>query len=521
MRFVVALAAIALVCATGASGSTQHLSAPARLHAFVLRADEPVKRDHTYAQMPAFAWTPVTGASRYELQLSTNASFGGGAVFVDRRDLKAPATSVDVQVPWMTGHPYAFWARVRAVGAGDVSRWSAPFGFNTEWQQLPRKLPAPAGLVRWTPVEGATAYDVWFENTPKGTVHVRSLTNVADTREYWPSGPSVVRWRVRAVRYVSDQSLPDEIHVESHGPYTETFETPRSSAAGIHAIADRDSTASHPAATALMPGFAWGTSNGLSRVYVYSDRRCVNVVTVGTIVAGPAWAPRASTSPADDPGAGVMADGVALTATSEEAFGAAADAASSPAKGTSSSGGTAAAAPSDGAEPDPGHIALPDNGWPSGRYWWTVVPVNDTLQDLELPQDACAAGHVWQFGLRSTPVLTSGQAPFASGLAGTRVVSSAAPRPAFDQLPVITWVPALGAQGYQIQLSRTRYPWVARRTIESLVPAATLPLTKKDLGTWYYRVRGLNGNLPGTATTLTWSKPVAIRIAGDRFVVHR
>ena len=48
---------------------------------------------------------------------------------------------------------------------------------------------------------------------------------------------------------------------------------------------------------------------------------------------------------------------------------------------------------------------------------------------------------------------------------------------------------------------------------------ATLPLTKKDLGTWYYRVRGLNGNLPGTATTLTWSKPVAIRITGDRFVV--
>jgi len=35
------------------------------------------------------------------------------------------------------------------------------------------------------------------------------------------------------------------------------------------------------------------TSNlGLYRVYVFSDKECVNSVTVGSIVGGPAWAPR-------------------------------------------------------------------------------------------------------------------------------------------------------------------------------------------------------------------------------------
>ncbi|MGH3026248.1 MAG: hypothetical protein ACRDLR_07375, partial [Gaiellaceae bacterium] len=109
--------------------------------------------------------------------------------------------------------------------------------------------------------------------------------------------------------------------------------------------------------------------------------------------------------------------------------------------------------------------------------------------------------------------------PRASGLTGTRVTSASRGHTLFTELPVITWTPALGAQGYQIQLSRHLYPWAVRIHLESSVPSVTLPLTKTDVGKWYYRVRGLNANLPGTANKMTWSKTVSIRISGDRYVV--
>jgi hypothetical protein len=63
------------------------------------------------------------------------------------------------------------------------------------------------------------------------------------------------------------------------------------------------------------------------------------------------------------------------------------------------------------------------------------------------------------------------------------------------------------------------YPWKAVSSQTAVVPSATLNLTKSQTGVWYYRIRGVNGNLPGTAIKMTWSKPTAIRISGDRFVV--
>lgn len=553
MKLVLAVGALvaASLLAAGSSWSSPAATAPQGLHAFVYRAGEPVPAGHTYTQLPAFAWRAVRGAGSYELQLATNRSFNDGSTLVDRRGLRAPVASIQLQVPWMTGRPYALWVRVRATVSGRVSAWSAAFGFNTAWQQVPRQLSAPVGLLRWTPVDGATAYEVWF---PDLGVRYRTLTNVGDEREYWtfhPQRAATIHWRVRAVRYVAKGALPDKIQVTTFGPYSPVYTTTNATAlsqaaiGGVDAVSNVSSTPARPAANALMPGFAWTGStgidgesgNGLFRVYVYSDRGCVNSVTVGSVVGGPAWAPRAA-PPLELPGtpaelaamtagkilgyapqaSATMADGTTVV-SSEEAFGAA-----SAATGTST--GTAAGAPDPSLTAPAGTIALPDNGWPAGRYWWTVVPValfqdatGFVYRDLEQPQDACAAGRVWPFGMRSTPVLTSDRSPLASGIAGVRVVSAATKRPAFDELPVIAWVPALGAQSYEIQLSRHLYPWVAAVRLVSVVPSVALPLTKADRGVWYYRVRGINGNLPGTADKLTWSQPAALRITGDRFVV--
>jgi hypothetical protein len=139
---------------------------------------------------------------------------------------------------------------------------------------------------------------------------------------------------------------------------------------------------------------------------------------------------------------------------------------------------------------------------------------------MALPQDLCAAGAVWPFGVQSAPVTTTSGTPYASGLvSGTRVVSAAKSTPTFQELPLVTWEPALAATTYEIELSRRLYPWQTVRTQVSAVTSAVLPLSKSDLGVWYYRVRGVNPNLSGPAKKLAWSKPVGIRISGDRFVI--
>src|SRR6516165_9909783 len=141
MKVVLALCALALVWSAAAAGSNS-ATAPTGLHAFVYRADEPVKADHTYALMPAFAWNAVQGASSYELQMATSSSFADATSLYDQT-FEAPVASIQKQVPWMTGRPYALWVRVRTVAHGRTSQWSSPFGFNTAWQELPQQLPAP------------------------------------------------------------------------------------------------------------------------------------------------------------------------------------------------------------------------------------------------------------------------------------------------------------------------------------------------------------------------------------------
>lgn len=534
---------------------------PTGLHGFVGRTNEAVPADHSYTDMPAFAWNPVRGAAGYEIQLATSRTFTDSTMLTDDSSVQAPVTSLQVQVPWMTGVPYALWVRVRATVGSHVTRWSAPWGFNTSWQTVPTQLTAPRGLVRWNPVQGATGYEVWFTDIG---VRIRTLTNVADEREYWTLHPALARnvhWRVRALRYVANTALPNKIPVITYGPYSPTYTSTNDTSlsnsplVGTDAISDYDTKTdvSPKRANALTPAFAWSgttvhglrSNQNLWRVYVFSDKACINTVMVGSIVGGPAWAPRwsnplelptstsgFSTFSTDPPLYGAQAsaqmpDGTKIV-TAEEVAGTSSGATSS---STSSSSPSGSSAGDPSFTTDPGSIALPDNGWPEGRYWWTVVPVEAVVtgnaivyQDAELPQDACKASglwpaSVWSFGMQSEPVTTTRSGPLASGLHGGRVVAAANRQPAFDRLPVVTWKPVYGAQTYEIQLSRKLYPWKAAILQKAVVPSATLKLTKQDVGLWYYRVRGVNANLPGSAIDMTWSAPTAIRISGDLFTV--
>ena len=80
-------------------------------------------------------------------------------------------------------------------------------------------------------------------------------------------------------------------------------------------------------------------------------------------------------------------------------------------------------------------------------------------QDLELPQDVCAAGRVMRFGKESEPSLVSSGQLFATGLSSNGRLTSAVQKSAFYGQPLVSWTPALGAEAYEVQWSKTQYPF--------------------------------------------------------------
>ena len=171
----------------------------------------------------------MRGASRYEFQLSTSRTFADNAIVWQSNKLKAPLTTVPVTLPWMTGYNgYAWFARVRGFVGGQPTGWSDKYGFDLRSPSAPTSLSdglnTRPGMVRWTPVDGATAYEVTFTfNHVEGEAKkIKTATTAADLREYYTfhNDPAVfdndqgavggVYWRVRAVREVTGK--PQESH---------------------------------------------------------------------------------------------------------------------------------------------------------------------------------------------------------------------------------------------------------------------------------------------------------------------
>ncbi|HYZ79374.1 MAG TPA: hypothetical protein VE596_18580 [Gaiellaceae bacterium] len=653
---------LAALCAvSGAQAARKPVRAPVTpvgVRPFLLSPSEAPAR--AYPRTPSFAWKAVRNAAFYEFELGTSNTFNEGSIVFASNTLRAPTVSVPVALPWLTGRPYALYAHVRAIApTGATSGWSAPYGFNMRWSAVPTKLPGTQypGLVQWTPVDGASAYDVWFDEPNK---IIRTKTNAADEREYYTfhqssPWPDVVHWRVRAVRKTYGD-LPNRLPTVSYGPWSalQTSLNPPLATGPLRdvaAVSDATSTAT-PAVHRLTPGFVFagnevaanpdiaGKPAPLYRVYVFSDSDCVNVVFKGALVGSPAYAPRMS-GPLQYPtqranlffapqgylpdgleGKTFMADSSKIQTTESD----------KPQANPASGDTTTPAVPDPSAAPPPPEATSPlpgtptetgapvdlwDSGWPNGRYYWTVVAaeprlapnlvtylaapvhagdmtiqVNNTLgfakggggllgdgvtqelvnikdivgntiyasipvtfdhpvrdrffiptdaveyHDLEMPQDACADGRVQAFGKTNEPAVTTAGAPYVTGLSPTgRLVQAAATRPAFYGSPLVSWKPALGADEYQIQWSRTRYPWrpvdpVTKERYEKLtfatsalldrqVTAASGTTTRGPLlpGMWWYRVRGLDFSLPGTARAMSWSKPVAVRITKPKFAI--
>jgi hypothetical protein len=543
---------------------------PSSLKAFLLRAGEPAA--HEFPRTPSFSWRPVRGAIRYEFQLSKSPGFGDASIFWRATGVRGPAVAVPLQLPWMTGSPYAAYARVRAVTSSGVGAWSKPFGFNIRWKQLPRMLPGVPGLSRWTPVEGATSYEVWFTRIGPGagwTKKVATRTTAVDHREAYTfhddaTWTSEVRWRVRAVRVVPPKS---RVHVNglpavSYGPWSKEFvsHNPPVATGALTArmalTADATSRLTTARSHELTPAFSYSGreaynvgpagSYGLYRVYVFSDSDCVNVVFKGAITGAPAYAPRttgglllpqATGKDLDDAfvsvlkngseGSTFMADLTPVKST-EEASVEAKPAEEAPPEGQDPAVDKPGEDPTiTGADPTGATVDLPESGWPNGRYYWTVVPVSLFIvdeskieyHDVRQAQDTCNQGSEVAFGKQSMPAVGGQGSPFASGLSPKgRLVAARGGQTTFYGRPLVAWLPVQGAVEYEVQWSRQKYPWRAAGAVTTAGTASELGLKP---GHWWYRIRGINPFLPGQIKAMAWSQPLRISVAKPRFAIAR
>lgn len=577
----ICLALIAM--ATMISGSAlakggKPTAAPKNLHGFLLRPSERVT--HTFPRTPAFAWAPVRGARCYEFELASSKAFtenaviwsnvrygldqkgickpvpassaaadadptGAGSTTADPavstviQPVKVPAVSVDVALPWFTGQPHALHARVRAITNSGPTPWSKPFSFNMRWTGLPVPLQTKPGLIRWTSVEGATGYQVWYPDISKVfTTH----TNVADQRDFYTFHPSLdwvgtVQWRVRAVRRIFGE-IPNGIPVVSYGPwsplYTSSNPAPTTGKLTVaSALSDRQSTPQAASAHELMPGLTFTGNQGLDgqsytlfRAYAFTDRDCVNQVFRGSVVGSPAFAPR-TTGPLKLPGNDTELDKALASALPDSVSEGDTVGADGQKIEASESLGSAAPAGGEGAAEAPAEarVDLPDVDFPSTRYYWTVVPVvifvneetgSYQYQDVEVPQDACAAGRVASFGKESAPVQAAAGTPYVAGLTPSgRLLAVSKKKPVLYSTPLVAWKPALGATSYEVQWSKTRYPWKPAGSRLTYSTSAVLDLGP---GTWYYRVRGLN-QVQLKKPEMPWSSAIKLSIAKPTFKV--
>src|SRR5436190_16495715 len=169
LTYAAALVILAAIPVATAAAHGTSLASPSGLQNFNLRLGDSRATAGAdaapFSRTPSFAWAPVHGATHYEFQLSTSKNFGAdNGILWSSGPLTTPAAAVPISLPWITGDHTSLYWHVRAIGGGAVSAWSKPRGFSMRWVDVPRQLAGGPGYVRWTPVAGATGYDVWFTN---------------------------------------------------------------------------------------------------------------------------------------------------------------------------------------------------------------------------------------------------------------------------------------------------------------------------------------------------------------------
>ena len=178
-----------------------------------------VSPDSSYEE-PSFSWTPVPGASRYELQVATDPTYPNNAIILDASSVLGTTYTATNFFP---NHTTLYW-RLRAIDTnGDAGAWNDGQSFTESFDAVSPSIQnlhvvdqdgnAVDGqtttdpIIRWSPVPGASAYTLTFapwsaedgcdfnsgiaaETTPETawTVGAGSGSNGWESSEFqWPS----------------------------------------------------------------------------------------------------------------------------------------------------------------------------------------------------------------------------------------------------------------------------------------------------------------------------------------------
>ncbi len=136
-------------------------------------------------------------------------------------------------------------------------------------------------------------------------------------------------------------------------------------------------------------------------------------------------------------------------------------------------------------------------------------------QDATLPQDACQADFYGAFKKKSASArLGPRTIPFATGLSPMAGFSAAASPPSFYGGSLVAWTPAHGCGGYDVEWSRTQYPWKAAGGSRRLRRPRCFRSSPAPGGIGFADQPVLPGN-----QRMSWSNPVRLRIATPTFRV--
>ncbi len=167
----------------------------------------------------SFVWLSSTNASRYELQIATDARF---------EDLVIDTTIEDTEFVWVDARSGSFWWHVRGILGHAASRWTTPRYFSvtfTHYDRIPPPLMHPEDnssflfpngiLFEWGEVRGAIRYRFQICSVQDCISPVLD-TITESTMVYLnaPLNPSGFWWRVKSIGFRDSSDWSEIRHLE-------------------------------------------------------------------------------------------------------------------------------------------------------------------------------------------------------------------------------------------------------------------------------------------------------------------
>ena len=375
-----------------------------------------------FSLQPYFAWTPLPGASTYDVEISPADRFADPFTITNTWVPSGDTLAVDGGSALLPDDSYQW--RVRAKDANlNYGEWSLPQAFTKAWGVATPTAPADGASVeklhlQWAPVPGAERYDVQITNqqhTFEGgpLIVSQSVANLgwspsdADkesmSQGVTPAGYGTHWWRVRA-RVGAVVGAWSPVRRVTWTPPTTTVTTIQ-----LQQVPDVE--------TAVMPVLSWGEMDTatLYRVDIAADRYFNNVVH-REYVPQAIWHMKET---------------------------------------------------------------LADNQVGIGYYWRVVWGTGDTDNP------------VWQVDEATVPV---GQFRKQVRITPTPLASTNVSEP-----PAVAWSSVVGAGRYKVEAAPTNnFEKAATSTTEvygtSVIPNSMANSSRMKDGTWYWRVRSLDGS---------------------------